>query len=166
MEIIKEFGLNPILLAAQIINFLIILFVFKKFLYKPILDVIKKRENSIKEGLLKADEGRLLLEKAKNEEKELLQTAGKRAEKIVEGAKLQVGEMLKQAEEEAKKRGEKLLLDAEAKITQEIDLARKELTKDVGKISVEILEKALQGILTGKEQKGVLERAIRNIKIN
>ena len=56
MEIIKNFGVEPVLLVAQIINFLIILFILKKFLYKPVLDTLKKREDSIKEGLKQAEE--------------------------------------------------------------------------------------------------------------
>ena len=51
MELLKDFGFDPILLTAQIINFLIVLVVLKKFMYKPVLDMLKKRENDIKKGI-------------------------------------------------------------------------------------------------------------------
>ena len=75
MEIVKEFGLNPYLLAAQIVNFLIILYILKKLLYKSVLDMLKKRSDSIKEGIKQAEEGRLTLEKALEEEKKILSDA-------------------------------------------------------------------------------------------
>ena len=55
MEILENFGVNPVLLAAQIVNFIIVLFILKKFLYKPILDLLKKRQFTIKEGLKQAE---------------------------------------------------------------------------------------------------------------
>ena len=49
MEIIKQFGINPILLAAQVVNFIVLLFIFKKLLYKPILKVLDERKKKIEE---------------------------------------------------------------------------------------------------------------------
>ena len=62
MEIINNFGLDPLLLGAQIVNFLIIFFILKRFAYKPVLDILKKREDSIKEGLRQAEEGKKILD--------------------------------------------------------------------------------------------------------
>ena len=56
MEILENFGLNPMLLIAQIVNFLIVLFILKKFLYKPVLEMLKKRQTTIKDGLKQAEE--------------------------------------------------------------------------------------------------------------
>jgi F-type H+-transporting ATPase subunit b len=58
MEILKTFGFDPILLGAQIINFLIIFYLLKRFLYKPVLGMLKTREDKIKEGIKQAEEAR------------------------------------------------------------------------------------------------------------
>ena len=63
MELIKNFGLDPVYLAAQIVNFLIILYFLRRFLYKPVFKMLKKRENEIKEGLEKTEESKRLMEK-------------------------------------------------------------------------------------------------------
>src|ERR1035437_2709692 len=86
MEILKNFGFDPILLVAQIVNFLIILFLLKKFLYKPVLDMLKKRKDDIEKGVKDAEEGRLTLEKALEEEKKILRIAQEQSKKIIDDA--------------------------------------------------------------------------------
>ena len=47
MEFLKDFGVNPILLLAQIVNFTVLLILLKKFFYKPILKVLEERKHKI-----------------------------------------------------------------------------------------------------------------------
>ena len=61
MELLNEFGFNPPLFIAQIINFLILSFFFKLLLYKPILKMIKDRQNTIGKGLTDAENARVAL---------------------------------------------------------------------------------------------------------
>jgi F-type H+-transporting ATPase subunit b len=75
MEILHEFGINPVLLVAQIINFAIVFWVLKKFLYKPILTMLKERQKEIKKGITDAEDARVLLEKTTQKEKEVLKKA-------------------------------------------------------------------------------------------
>ena len=75
MDFLKNLGFDPVMLGAQILNFLIIFFLLKRFLYKPVLDMIKKREDVIKEGLKQSEEAKLNLEKTLLEEKRILTKA-------------------------------------------------------------------------------------------
>src|SRR5437870_10658982 len=56
MEILKNFGFEPILFIAQIVNFVIIYLILKKFLYKPVLKLLKDRKQTIAGGLKQAEE--------------------------------------------------------------------------------------------------------------
>ena len=103
MEIVKNFGLNPILLVAQIVNFLLVLFLLKKFLYKPVIDVLKKRQTTIKEGLEQAENARIKLEKVVIEEKNILRQAQLQSKSIIEDAKKESEEIVKKMNENAKK---------------------------------------------------------------
>ena len=55
MEIIRNFGIQPVLLLAQIVNFLIILYLLQKFFYKPIVKLLEQRKKRIEESLKNAD---------------------------------------------------------------------------------------------------------------
>ena len=159
MEIIKNFGVNPLLLVAQIINFLIILYLLKRFLYKPVISMIKKREDEIKEGLKNAEEGEKKLIQAGEKEKDILRIAREKAEKILTEAKKEAQELRSQSEVIAKKDAERILLQAKLTIEREEKAAEERLTRRIGKIAVTLLEKSLTGIFGEKEQKIILKKA-------
>src|ERR1035437_7940276 len=112
MDFLKNLGFDPIMLVAQILNFLIILFLLKRFLYKPVMDMMKKREDVIKEGLEKAEESRVSFEKTVEKEKKILSEASEDSKKIIEDAKLQSLEIAKAIEENTKRQSEKMILEA------------------------------------------------------
>ena len=164
MEIIKNFGLNPVLLGAQIVNFLIVLFILKKFLYKPIFEVLKKRQTIIKEGLKQSEEARIKLEKVVVEERNILRQAQLQSKKIIEDAKLESLEITKQMNMEAKKQTEKMLSDAKEQITKESIETEKKLAASTSKLAVTILKKALKEFFPPKEQEEVVSQALKKIK--
>lgn len=166
MEIIKNFGVNPILLSAQIVNFLIILFILKKFLYKPVLELLKKRQTMIKEGIAQAEESRVKLEKVVIEEKNILRQAQIQAKKVIEDAKQESIGLTLQMNDSAKKQTEKILKDAKDQIARESLEAEKRLAVNTSKLAVSFLEKALAEFFSVKEQKEVISNALRKIKKN
>lgn len=108
----EKLGINAIQLLAQLVNFGIILFVLKKFLYKPVLSMLDKRKQTIEENIkLQADlEKKLahLSDKEKDLDKkdklnaakiagEARKDGEKSAVKIIEKAKLEAKEIIEQA---------------------------------------------------------------------
>jgi F-type H+-transporting ATPase subunit b len=164
MEILKTFGVDPILLGAQIINFLIIFYLLKRFLYKPVLGMLKTREDKIKEGIKQAEEARLTLEKTLEEEKKIFAKAHEEAKLLVADAKTQALEVSKEIEGNTKKQAEKILIDARAQIEQDAKRMEQELGAKISVLAEEMLEKSLEGVFGEKEQKNILDKALRNIK--
>lgn len=164
MELLHNFGFNPVLLGAQIVNFLVILFLLKKFLYKPILEVLEKRKKEIQDGLQKAEESRLLLEETQEKEKAILKNAQAQSLKIIDETKQQVAEILKVAEETAKKRSEHILHEAKLEIAEETKRAEQLAINHIGKISADMLSQALHGFFPEKTQEEFISRAIEKMK--
>src|ERR1700722_13501281 len=102
MDIFQTFGLNPYLTIAQIVNFLILLYILKRYLYPPLFKVFKKREALVKESIEKAEQSEKALEKAKEQEKEVIKKARITADEIVKEAREQATEILKHAEASTK----------------------------------------------------------------
>ncbi len=164
MEIIKNFGLDPLLLGAQIINFLIILFILKRFAYKPVLDILKKREDSIKEGLKQAEEGKIFLDEALEKEKKILQNAQKIAEKIIEDAKNQSIEIGKIAEENTKKQVESMMTEAREQMMQESREAEERIATKVSELAVEFLQKSMQDVFGDRQQRELTQAVLKKIR--
>ncbi len=166
MEIIKNFGINPVLLIAQVINFLILLFLLKKFAYKPVFQMLEKRRKEIADGLKSAEEGKLSLEKALEEEKKILKKAQNQAQQILLDAKSQADQMLLDAKEDTKGQVEQMLKDAHSQLDKESVEMEKRLALNSAKLAVEMLEKSVKDIFSEKEQKEAVERVSKKLKIN
>ncbi len=164
MEIFTKFGFDPVMLGAQIINFLIIFYILKRFLYKPILEMLKKRKDAIEKGVKDAEEGRLTLEKALEEEKKILRKAQEQSKKIIDDAASQAILIANDIGQNSRKQAEKILDDAKTQIQQETKEAEKRLSQDVSKLSIEFLSTSLKEIFGEKEEKLIIKKTLKQLK--
>lgn len=164
MELIKNFGVDPIFLGAQVVNFLIVLFLLKRFLYKPLLAMLKQREDTIKEGIKKAQEAQLLLEKTKEDEKKIIQKAQLEAKKLLESARAHSLFVAKGLEESSKKNTERMLAEAKTQIELETKKAEERLIANVGRVAMQFLQKSASQLFNKADQEDVLKRALDNLK--
>ena len=149
------------------VAFLVVLFILKKFAWKPILKALKDREDHIEESLQLAD-------KVKSEMKELQASN----EKLLVDARTERDNMLKEAREtkntivsEAKgiagEEADKIIAAARLAIQNEKMAALTELKNEVGKLSLEIAEKLVRHDLSSsKEQNKLVEKLLNEVKIN
>lgn len=166
MEILKNFGFDPVMLVAQIVNFLIIFYLLKRFLYKPVLAMLKKRQDIISESLRQAEETRISLEKTIGQERKLLIKAQNEGKKIIQEAKLQSAETAREIEENTKKQTEKMLLEAKQELEYESKEVERQISEKISVLAANMLTKSLEGIFSAKEQKKVLEKSLKQIKKN
>ena len=164
MEIIKNFGIDPILLGAQVVNFLIVLFILRKFLYKPILETLQKRRDKISEGLRITEEVRVRLEKVILEEKTILTKAHAQGKKLIEDAKKESLEMIQKAQFEAKIQAAHLLDEARLQITIEAKETEKRLANNIIRLAIELIKKSALGLFGKREQEIVMKNALNKFK--
>src|SRR5512147_936577 len=96
MESLGKFGLDPLHLAAQVVNFLVIAWVIYRFLLKPMLAVMKDRREKIAQGLADADKAKAALADAAKERDKILQDASAEAYRLLQTAR-EEGERLRAA---------------------------------------------------------------------
>jgi len=164
MEILHNFGFDLPMLVAQIINFLVIFYVLKRFLYKPVMNMMKTREDKINLGLKQAEEASIKLEQALEEEKKILTKAQEESRKIIEGARAEALSLTSEMEENARLQTQKMLDDAHAQMTQESEEIEKRISRNVSELAVEMLSNSLKGIFTEKDQKAFLDKALKKVK--
>jgi F-type H+-transporting ATPase subunit b len=164
METLGRFGLDPILLAAQVVNFLIIAFVLYRFLLRPLLATMKARREKIAQGLEDAEKARGALAEAAKEREKIIQEASAQAFRMLEGARGEAERLRAAALDKAGKDAERLIEESRDRIA----LERQEMEKAVQGLSLELSGKILEtvvGELFSEEEKArILARGIERIR--
>ena len=163
-EILNQFGVEPLLLIAQIVNFLLVLFLLKKFALRPILSVLKERQKTIAESIKNAEDAQKALETATEKEKQILQKAQTEAKDVLSDARMQATDIVKTAEENTREQVDRMLEDAQKKITKQTEDAEKELASKVTTLAADMLKTSLKGLLDDKDQEKVVEKATKKLK--
>ena len=164
MELITPgFGL----IFWQTIIFLLLFLILKKFAWKPILDSLKIREDSIEEALSSAEKARSEMAQLKADNEKLLDEARAERNKILKDATAVANNIKEEAKAESIKISDKMLEDATAVIRNEKQSALTEVKDLVASLSINIAEKILRKNLSDdKEQKALMKEFIKDIKLN
>ena len=162
-KILSEFGVQPILLAAQVVNFLILLFLLKKFLYGPILKVLEKRKDVIAQSLKNTEEISSRLNKLGEEEQKRILKAATEGERIIKEAT----ETSVQIIEEGNRKYEDLMVRAalDAKNAAQVEQTKmiQEVRENLADIVSLALEKITGKVLTQKEKQEIIEKEVKNL---
>lgn len=163
MDILNQFGVQPILLAAQIVNFLLLLFILKRFLYKPILKVLEERKTKIEAGLKNAEEIEKRLNEITEKEAEVLLRAGKESEKMIKEAGAEYIRIIEEAKKEHERIMSKALEDAKGLILVEETRLKQQVRESLGDMVTLIFEKVIDKKITKEDQKNIIEKEVRNL---
>lgn len=164
MEILHTFGIDWVLLVAQFINFGIILFILKKFLYKPVMSMLQARREEIQKGIHDAEKARVLLEEANEKEKKLLKNAQAEARKMLDETKKQAETLLRETKEETRRESERMIIDAKKRIEYETKQAEKRLTGHISELARMMLAKSLPDLIGEEEKTSVMKLAAKKLK--
>jgi len=134
------------------ITFLCLLFILKKFAWKPILDSVNEREDGIKNALASAEDAKKEMQNLNASNEQLLKDARAERDALMKDAREIKDKMISDAKEEAKEVTSKLIENAQASIEQEKQAALAELKKQVADLSIGIAETVIKKELTSKEE--------------
>lgn len=164
MEFLDDFGISPILLLAQIVNFTILLFILKRFLYKPIMKVLEERKHKIETSMNQANEIQRKLEETESSQREIIGKAESAASNIIEEAK-----------EAARKLQEEIMLETNKKVEESITKNKEilklerekmvfEVKSDMANLVAETTKKVLGRTLSGKDNEELVKKSLENLK--
>jgi F-type H+-transporting ATPase subunit b len=155
------------LIFWQVVIFLMLVLLLGKFAWRPIIDSLKIREESIEEALRSADEAREEMSKLQADNEKLLAKAREERDALLKDASILAGQLKEEAKEDAKKITSKMIEDAKAGIVSEKEAALKEVRNLVAELSVEIAEKLIRKSLGDeKAQKDLVEEFLADKNIN
>lgn len=152
------------LLFWMLLAFLVVFFVLAKYGFPAIVNMVDKRNQYINESLRKAHEASERLENIKQESEAILQEARAQQAQILKEAADTREAIVQKAQEKAKAEGARLLAEAKAEIEGEKQQAIRDIRSQVVELSVQVAEKVLKEKLsTDAEQMKMIDRLLDNV---
>ena len=164
-KLIDDFSFG--LFIWQIVIFVGLILLLKKFAWKPILDAVNEREEGIKNALLSAENAKKEMQNLKSDNEKLLAEARAERDAMIKEAREIKEKMIADAKSEAQVQGAAMIESAKATIESEKNAAMAELKNQVSSLSLEIAETLLKGELSNKEaQTKLVEKMLGDAKLN
>jgi len=149
------------------LSFAIVLAILKKFAWKPILQGLKDREDSIRESLSSAEKAREEMAKLQSDNEKLLDEARLERDEIIKEALATANTIKEEAKNETSKISGKMIEDARTLINSEKQAALAEIKELVASLSMDIAERLMRRNLSDdKSQRELVDQFIKEINTN
>lgn len=149
------------------ITFLILLFLLRKFAWKPILGAVEERDNKINAALNAAEDARKEIANLAAENEKLLNEARAEKDRIIADAKKTRETMISEAKAIADSEAKRMIETARVSIENEKNAALTEVKNLVAGLSIDIAEKLLRKQFENNaEQQAFVKKHIEDIKLN
>ena len=164
MELVKPaFGL----IFWMFVSFALILFLLKKFAWKPILEMLDEREKTISDALNSAQRAKEEMTALRAGNEKLLQEARNERDNLLKEAREAKEMIINEARAKATEASDKILASARENISNEKMAAITELKNYVATLSIEIAEKVLkQELADPNKQKELVQSLLKDTKLN
>ena len=154
----------PWTFIAQILNLFIQVYLIKRFLFKPINEVLQKRQKLANQNIEEAKKAKEDAEAVKAEYESSMSNARAEAGRIIEDAKKDAGiraeEMIKEAQAEASS----IKAKAEADIRLERKKALNEVKDEIGSLAMDIAGKVVEKEIHEDHHKALIDEFLQNVE--
>lgn len=164
MKIFEAFGLDIKILAAQLVNFGILLFLLWKFGYKPMFKLLEDRRNKIDAGLENAALAETKLKEIGEEEKRVMIEAKKEAAKILDEARAMAEESRKKNIEKTKEEIGQLINQEKENMRQDKAEMLKSINREVADLVMATVEKVIEEKMSGAKDEELIKKSIAKLK--
>jgi F-type H+-transporting ATPase subunit b len=158
MAFFEAFGVDIWKLGFQIVNFLLLLYLLNRFLFKRVLRLLDDRQSRISQGLEDAETAARDRELARAEREAALAEARREAEAMVQRAAKTAEATSAEILAEAKAATEQITARAREEISAEKDRALAEIRGEVADLALEAAGKLIGSEMDGPTQRRLVEQ--------
>jgi F-type H+-transporting ATPase subunit b len=167
MDTVREtadtFGWDPRLFFSQVISFIIVAYLLKRFAYKPILAVLEQRRQQIAQAHSNAETVKQQLAEAEQRYSEILAKGNAEAQKMIDEARTSASHLADRKQQEAVAAAEQIMAKAREASTIEHDRTMTQLKRELGRLVVDTTAKVTGKVLTPDDQRRLQEEATRTL---
>ena len=151
-------------LIVQMINFLLLLFLLTKLLYKPFVAKMEERSQAIKKSLEEAQAARQEAQRQREEHASKIQAAHAEAQAIRASALTEAAEEQRRVVEAARVEAARLVESARADLAADLRRARQDLRQEVADLSITVAEKLIRKSLNDADHRKIVQDAVAGLE--
>lgn len=164
-KLINDFSFG--LFFWQLLIFVGLLLLLRKFAWKPILNAVNEREEGIKNALQSAEDAKKEMQNLQADNERILNEARAERDGMLKEAKQLKENIIAEAKTEAQTEADKIVAKAQATIASEKKAAIQDLKNQVVDLSVEIAEKVVRTELASKDkQLELVDTMLADVTLN
>ena len=155
---------DPGLFLWTILTFLVLLVLLAKLAWKPLLALLDRREEMIRQSLDDADKAKQELQRLQQESKEILSKARVEAQSILAKSRSQAEKLKGELRQEAKVQADSILRDAEKQIQVETEKAIAVIKTEVVDLSLLVASKLIKRNLSKEDNQSLIEESLKQVE--
>ena len=155
---------DPGLFLWTILTFLVLLVLLAKFAWKPLLALLDRREEMIRQSLDDADKAKQELQRLQQESKEILSKARVEAQSILAKSRSQAEKLKGELRQEAKVQADSILRGAEKQIQVETKKAIAVIKNEVVDLSLLVASKLIKRNLSKEDNQSLIEESLKQVE--
>ncbi len=156
--------LDPGLFVWTIITFLLLLTVLAKFAWKPLLNILKEREDFIKSSLNDAEKAQQELARLNAEGEAIINKARGEAQSILAQGKAAATKLKDETLNDAKEKAKSIAADATKQIQVEEEKAIAEIKSEVVNLSLSVAEQLIKKNLSAEDNKALIDESLSHVR--
>jgi len=160
LEILGKLGFDWKMALANFVNFLIIFFILKRYVFAKVLKVLQDRRAKVEKGLDDANQAEKDRALAKDEYKLVLKKAEEKSHEILQKTDKMKEDMLEESRKKAKEDTERILLSADQRIKEDREKMERDFKEASSEMIVSGMEKMLKSKITREENDSLITKAI------
>ena len=157
---------DPGLFIWTILTFLVLLALLAKFAWKPLLQALESRQQSIRKSLDDADRAKMELEKLQQESTRIIQEARINAESIIGQSRSDAEKLREEIKQKAKGEADAILRNAQHQIELQTRQAVLQIRNEVADMAVMIASKVLERNVSKEDNARLIDETLKQIQVS
>ncbi|MCI7735775.1 MAG: F0F1 ATP synthase subunit B [Clostridiales bacterium] len=163
MEVQKFISIAPWTMIFQLINLLILMVAFKKFLFKPVMAILEKRRAEIEGHYEEAEKAENDAKTMKADYEEKMAGAREEADRVIRTATESANAMSQSIVSDAREQAGQIKRRAESEIEMERRKAFDEVKGELSGIALDIAQQVIEREVKEKDHEAFINEFIENV---
>jgi F-type H+-transporting ATPase subunit b len=155
---------DPGLFIWTIVTFLVLLALLAKFAWRPLLQALDTREESIRKSLDDARQAKQDLERLHQESAQIIRQARVEADGVITRSRADAERLREEMKQKARAEADTIVKSAERQIQLETTRALQQIRTEAVDLSVMIASKIIQRNLSKEDNERLIEEALKQVE--